>query len=106
LIPVAFCIPGDIDLPTGGYRYDREVLKRLLAHGVTATHVQLGGGFPHPSEADIDRALAAMAGVDRRTVLLIDGLALGALPPERVAALPHRKVALVHHPLCEAYSDQ
>jgi glycosyltransferase involved in cell wall biosynthesis len=99
LIDLAFCIPGDIDLPTGGYRYDREVLKWLPAHGVAAAHVALGGGFPHPSEADVDRALAAMAKVDRRMTLLIDGLALGALPPERVAALPHRKVALVHHPL-------
>jgi glycosyltransferase involved in cell wall biosynthesis len=32
-------------------------------------------------------------------VLLIDGLALGAMPPDAIATLPHRVVALVHHPL-------
>jgi glycosyltransferase involved in cell wall biosynthesis len=97
--PLAFCIPGDIDLPTGGYRYDREVLKRLAHHGVAATHLPLGDGFAHPSARDIDAAMDTLASQDRRTVLLVDGLALGALPPGRIAALPHRIAALVHHPL-------
>jgi glycosyltransferase involved in cell wall biosynthesis len=96
---VAFCIPGDIDLPTGGYRYDREVLARLSRHGIEARHVGLGAGFPHPTRDDVSRACAALAREDRRSILLIDGLALGALPPDRIAALPQRVVALVHHPL-------
>jgi glycosyltransferase involved in cell wall biosynthesis len=96
---VAFCIPGDIDLPTGGYRYDREVLARLARQGIDAKHVGLGAGFPHPTPDDVSRACDAMASEDRKTILLIDGLALGALPPDRIAALPHRIVALVHHPL-------
>jgi glycosyltransferase involved in cell wall biosynthesis len=99
VIPLAFCIPGDIGLPTGGYRYDREVLQRLPAQGVAATHVELGGGFPHPSNADVERAVDVLKGVSPRTTLLIDGLALGAMPPDLIAALPHRVVALVHHPL-------
>jgi glycosyltransferase involved in cell wall biosynthesis len=96
---LAFCIPGDLHLPTGGYRYDREVLARLPGQGVSAVHVQLGPGFPHPTNAEIAGAFDALVQVDRRSILLIDGLALGALPPERVATLPHRIVALVHHPL-------
>jgi glycosyltransferase involved in cell wall biosynthesis len=97
--PLAFCIPGDLDLPTGGYRYDREVLKRLPGLGLHAVHAPLGEGFPHPDQGQIVQALESMAVIDRRTTLLIDGLALGALPPKRIAALPHRKIALVHHPL-------
>jgi glycosyltransferase involved in cell wall biosynthesis len=99
LTQAAFCIPGDIDLPTGGYRYDREVLARLPHHGVEAQRLPLGGGFPHPGPDDLVRAMEALAAVPPRTVLLIDGLALGALPPDAVAALPHKIVALVHHPL-------
>lgn len=99
MIRLAFCIPGDINLPTGGYRYDLEVLKRLPAHNVSVEHVALGPGFPHPAKLEMEHALHILAGIDRRMVLLIDGLALGTLPPERVAALPHRVVALVHHPL-------
>jgi glycosyltransferase involved in cell wall biosynthesis len=99
VISVAFCIPGDITLPTGGYRYDREVLARFAAHGVTVQHVMLDGGWPHPSTDDVAKALAQIKALDTKTILLIDGLALGAMPPEAIAALPNRVVALVHHPL-------
>jgi glycosyltransferase involved in cell wall biosynthesis len=99
VLPVAFCIPGDLALPTGGYRYDREALARLGQHGVAATHVRLDGGYPHPSSDGIGRTQAQLKAIDRKTVLLIDGLALGAMPPMMIAALPHRIVALVHHPL-------
>jgi glycosyltransferase involved in cell wall biosynthesis len=99
LTPLAFCIPGDIGLPTGGYRYDREVLERLANHGVAASHVGLGAGFPHPSRDDAERAVSTLHGVSRRSVLLIDGLALGALPPYALETLAPRIVALVHHPL-------
>jgi glycosyltransferase involved in cell wall biosynthesis len=99
LTAAAFCIPGDIGLPTGGYRYDREMLARLPAFGVKAAHLALAGGYPDPSEADLAATRAQLQAIDRRTILLIDGLALGAMPPELVAGLPHRIVALVHHPL-------
>ena len=99
MIPLAFCIPGDLSLPTGGYRYDREVLARLADHGVDALHVALGAGYPDPSPEDIARTEAQLATISPRTILLIDGLALGAMPPAMLAALPHKKLALVHHPL-------
>jgi glycosyltransferase involved in cell wall biosynthesis len=99
VIPLAFCIPGDITLPTGGYRYDREVLARLASHGVAAQHVMLEGHWPHPSAQDIAIATAQLKAIDAKSILLIDGLALGAMPPDIITALPHRVVALVHHPL-------
>ena len=96
---VAFCIPGDIGLPTGGYRYDREVLARLTGLGVDCAHVRLDSSFPFPSPAALAETDRLLHAIDRRTLLLIDGLALGAIPPAMVAGLPHRIVALVHHPL-------
>jgi glycosyltransferase involved in cell wall biosynthesis len=99
LIPVAFCIPGDLSLPTGGYRYDRELLKRFSSHGIAAKHVVLSSGFPNPTNSDLADAKAKFLAEDRKTILLIDGLALGAVPPELLQDLPHRIVALVHHPL-------
>ena len=99
LIPLAFCIPGDIALPTGGYRYDREVLARLGGQGVSARHLQLDGSYPDPSSNDLTRTKAQLAACPPREILLIDGLALGAMPPAMIADLPHRVVALVHHPL-------
>jgi glycosyltransferase involved in cell wall biosynthesis len=99
LIPLAFCIPGDIALPTGGYRYDREVLARLPAQGVAAKHLPLDGSYPDPSASDHARTQAQLATCPGRDILLIDGLALGAMPPGIITELPHRVVALVHHPL-------
>ncbi len=99
MIPLAFCIPGDLSLPTGGNRYDREVLARLPAQGVDAAQVRLEDGFPHPSAKVLGHTARTLAAIDPRTVLLVDGLALGAMPPAAVAALPHRIAALVHHPL-------
>lgn len=95
----AFVIPGDIDLPTGGYAYDRRVLARLPAHGVAIEHIRLPGSFPFPSEADVAATVAAVAGLPQDTVLLIDGLAYGALPTAAVEAIRQPIVALCHHPL-------
>ncbi len=100
MIDAAFCIPGDLALPTGGYRYDRELLERLPAHGVAVRHVALPAGFPHPSEEDVDASRIALLAAPDEGPLLIDGLALGALPPDLVRDLPRPVVALVHHPLC------
>jgi glycosyltransferase involved in cell wall biosynthesis len=99
LIPLTFCIPGEITLPTGGYRYDREVLARLSAQGIAARHLQLDGSYPDPSASDLALTQVQLAACSPRDVLLIDGLALGAMPPAMIADLPHHVVALVHHPL-------
>ena len=95
-----FAIPGDITLPTGGYAYDREVLARLPAAGVAATHLALPGGFPDPSRDDLARTAQLVAGTPSGAVLLIDGLAYGAMPTELIDGFDRPIVALVHHPLC------
>ncbi len=100
MIDAAFCIPGELSLPTGGYRYDRELLARLPAHGVAVRHVALPQGFPHPSDEEIATSHDALRQAPGTGPLLIDGLALGALPPECLDDLSRPVVALVHHPLC------
>ncbi len=63
----AFVIPGDIDLPTGGYAYDRKVLARLPVFGVETVHVPLPGSFPFPSVDDLAATEAALEGLARRS---------------------------------------
>lgn len=94
-----FVIPGDIDLPTGGYAYDREVLKRLAAYGVDATHIVVPGTFPSPSPADLEVTAHRIAAAPADAVLLIDGLAYGVFTPDLVRRLARPVVALCHHPL-------
>ncbi len=96
----AFVIPGDITLPTGGYAYDRRVLALLAAQGVTCAHVPLPGRFPSPTPDDLIETERRLADVADDAVLLIDGLAFGAMPGDLVGRIRQRIVALVHHPLC------
>ena len=51
---VWFAIPGDLDTPTGGYGYDRQVMAKLPELGIDIRHLPLPGSFPFPSEADLE----------------------------------------------------
>ncbi len=96
----AFVIPGDLALPTGGYAYDRRVLAQMPGLGVTMTHLALPGSYPMPTPADLAETQRLVAATAPSDVLLIDGLAYGAMPADLVRSFGRRIVALVHHPLC------
>ncbi|MFN3745686.1 MAG: glycosyltransferase family 4 protein [Hyphomicrobiaceae bacterium] len=100
MVAAVFAIPGDIRLPTGGYAYDREVLARLPAAGVAVTHLALPGSYPDPSPDDLARTGDLVAATPRDAILLIDGLAYGAMPAALIDRFERPVVALVHHPLC------
>lgn len=97
---VAFAIPGDINLATGGYAYDRRVMALLPAHGLPIQHLQLPGTFPGPSVGDLETTARLLSSLPTDAVILADGLAYGAMPAELIAPLHNPIVALVHHPLC------
>lgn len=96
---IIFAIPGDIDLPTGGYGYDRRLLREWRETGIKARHLALPGSFPNPSEVDLAETERLLQSQPDDAVLLIDGLAYGAFPESLAAGLAGRVVALVHHPL-------
>jgi glycosyltransferase involved in cell wall biosynthesis len=97
---MSFAIPGDINLPTGGYTYARRVLPLFAAAGIDAAHLELPGTFPDPSPADLAETERLLASTPSDAVLLVDGLAYGALPADLISRLRDPIVALVHHPLC------
>ena len=95
-----FVVPGDIETRTGGYGYDREILSSLRARGWQVSLVSVAGDYPTPSAADRQHAASALAALPDGALVLIDGLAFGALPDEARAEQHRlRLVALVHHPL-------
>ncbi len=96
---VVFAIPGDLSTPTGGYRYDRRVIDRLPAHGWNVRHLELPGDYPSPGEASLAKTVELIAAAPKDALVLIDGLAFGAMPMEFVRKISHPIVALVHHPL-------
>ncbi len=91
--------PGDLDTPTGGYAFDRAVITASAAAGVEMRPLSLPAAFPFPAPADVATAAAQLARVPPDTLLLVDGLALGAFPADALRALARPVVALVHHPL-------
>lgn len=95
----AFAVPGDLAAATGGYGYARRLLAEAPAAGVRLRHLALPGGFPHPSPADLAATGRALRGVPAGQPILIDGLALGALPAAMLFGAPGSVVALCHHPL-------
>lgn len=90
--------PGELATPTGGYGYARRLIEAAPRAGWRIAPLGLPAGFPEPIGAEVEQALAALE-VTRGPVLA-DGLALGALPAERLSpGLRARLVALCHHPL-------
>ena len=96
---IAFLIPGDQSLPTGGYAYDRNVIRLHTAHGVQAIHLALPGAYPNPSEIDLEETLEIVQALPADCLLLIDGLAYGAMPEAMIRQFKRKVIALCHHPL-------
>lgn len=97
---LVFAYPGDLQLKTGGYGYDREIIAGLKALGWSVTLLALGEGFPAPSPEAKSEAESRLSSLDDGALVLIDGLAFGVLDEwaEREAGRLNI-VALVHHPL-------
>lgn len=97
---LVFVVPGDLSSVTGGYGYDRQMIAGLSQAGRPVDVVALDDGFPWPGAATLDRAAQQMADIPDGTLVIVDGLAFGAMPgvaEQHAARL--RWVALVHHPL-------
>ncbi|MGG7566429.1 glycosyltransferase family 4 protein [Rhodovulum sp. DZ06] len=94
-------LPGDPATPTGGYVYDRRLMGAAPGAGLDLSLLPLPGGFPTPCGATLAAALGilrAAADADPSPIF-IDGLAMGVMPAEALAALPVPVIALHHHPL-------
>ncbi|MBV1706604.1 MAG: glycosyltransferase, partial [Hyphomicrobiales bacterium] len=92
-----FAIPGDLASLTGGYGYNRRLIAGLAARGHDVRVLALPVCFPEVSTQALERAQDVLR--TARAPLLVDSLALCALPPDITARLPHPRIALVHHPL-------
>jgi len=97
---VVFAVPGDLDIPTGGYAYDKRMVAELRELGWRPAVLNLGEGFPRPSALTRAAASAQLHDVSKGHPVVIDGLAFGVLPEvAETLSVTHPLIALVHHPL-------
>ena len=97
---VFFLVPGHLDTLTGGYIYDRRIVEGLRARGIAVDVRELDSGFPYPTRAALEEAARQLGAIPDGSTVIVDGLALGAMPLEvEREASRLQIVALVHHPL-------
>ena len=104
---VDFVVPGSLETRTGGYEYDRRIVAGLRARGWSVETRELDGTFPRPTAAALAAAARVLGALPDGATVVIDGLALGAMPEQiEREACRLRIVALVHLPLgCEVGLD-
>jgi glycosyltransferase involved in cell wall biosynthesis len=95
-------VPGPLDQRTGGYLYDARMVAGLQRLGWVVPVHSLEGAFPAADERAARSLTRVLASLPDGTRVLLDGLAMGALPgPLREHAERLRLLGLVHHPLAD-----
>ncbi len=92
--------PGDLNTPTGGYRYDRRLISELQRLGTRIEPVALSDTFPFPDSEAVQAAHEAFMRIPDGAIVIVDGLALGVLDTLAEAQSARLNlIALCHHPL-------
>ncbi|GAB3685587.1 glycosyltransferase family 4 protein [Salinisphaera aquimarina] len=95
-------VAGDPHQLTGGYLYDAHIVDGLRERGHSIRVVGLDGTFPEPDATARQALDDTLAAIVDHAIVVIDGLAMGALP-EVIERHADRLcvIALVHHPLAD-----
>jgi glycosyltransferase involved in cell wall biosynthesis len=97
-----FVVPGDIETPTGGYGYDRQVAAGLRELDWTVEIVSLPGSYPDTDAETLRAAETVFANLPDNALVLVDGLASARLPDLMARYGGRLRLAvLVHHPLAD-----
>lgn len=100
--PLTFVLPGPLGTKTGGFIYDRNIIEQLRLSGRQVDAIELPEDFPLPSPDTMTLAEQTLRRLPDGTTVVVDGLALGALPAlAREQGDRLRLIGLVHHPLAE-----
>lgn len=93
-------VAGDPNQRTGGYIYDAQIVTALREQGYSIDVLGVPGRFPDADDEAAEQLGRSLAAQADGALVVIDGLAMGALP-EVIASHAERLkiIALLHHPL-------
>ncbi|WP_211227251.1 glycosyltransferase family 4 protein [Saccharospirillum impatiens] len=95
-----FLYPGQLDTQTGGYHYDRRLIRELQRLGLNVETRSLSAQFPFPDARALEDARKVFAALPDGAAVIVDGLAFGVLDEVACAEAQRlRLIALCHHPL-------
>ena len=96
--PPVFITPADLPGPSGGTRYNRQILTASARAGFSVHHYPLPGAWPEAAAKDHEK-LAVLLAAHRR--VLVDGIIASAAPEELASAAAQgcEISVLVHLPL-------
>ncbi|MCA8864001.1 MULTISPECIES: glycosyltransferase [unclassified Halomonas] len=93
-------VAGDPAQRTGGYIYDAQIVSSLRDQGWEIDVVGLAGTFPDADAEAVAALTQALASLPDQAAVVIDGLAMGALPEVIAQHIQRLDItALLHHPL-------
>ena len=100
--PLHFVVPGDPETRTGGYIYNNRIAAELGAFGWRTGVTGLDGRFPEADDPAVRSALDCLSSLDDGAVVVMDGLALSALPDVICAHAARLDIiGLIHLALCD-----
>jgi glycosyltransferase involved in cell wall biosynthesis len=100
--PLVFLVPGRLDTRTGGYEYDRRMIAGLRDRGWPVEVRELDDSFPRPTVLALEHADQVLTSIAEGTLVLVDGLAGGAMPAEIERHATRLSIVPVIHSLLAA----
>ena len=99
-----FIYPGDINTKTGGYIYEKNILKRAKKIKFNLNTIKLADSFPFPKENDLKNLKKTLEKLPDNAVLIIDGLVFECIDSIINCLDRFVVIALIHHPLYLEFS--
>mgnify|MGYP006262018595 FL=1 len=94
-----FFYPGDINTKTGGYIYEKNILKRAKKIKFNLNAIKLANSFPFPKENDLKNLKKTLEKLPDNAVLIFDGLVFECIDSIKNYLDRFVVIALIHHPL-------
>ena len=103
---IYFVYPGNINVKTGGYIYEKNIIKYAKLNNIYIKTIALSENYPFPTNNDIKYFLKILDKIHPNSKIIIDGLALEGMFSIFKKILTYNVIALIHHPLYLEFKGQ